>query len=79
MPLWIQAGLNMLFILWLFAVLFILWLVWRKQVQRLATMEVSLMRDSKVSAQAAEKAAEAACMLAAQLQTKIIEGKTLSQ
>jgi hypothetical protein len=74
---WIQVMLTIIYLVWLFVVLFVLWRVWQKQVQRLASLEQSLIQDSKKTASAAEKSAEAACMLAAQLQTKIIEGKTV--
>ena len=77
MPPWVTIVLNVFFVLWLFAVLFIAWMIWRKQVQRLENLETSLMRDSKTSAEAAKLSAEAACMLAAKLQTTVVEGKAL--
>lgn len=77
MPLWVQTVLTIIYLLWLFAVLFVMWMVWRKQVQRLATLEAALMRDSKISAEAAKMSAEAACMLAAKLKMNVVEEKPL--
>lgn len=77
MPQWLTVALTIFYIIWLFAVLFVMVMVWKKQVNRLEKLELSLMKDSKVTAQAAEKSAEAACMLAAKVTTTTIEGSKL--
>jgi hypothetical protein len=75
MPQWVSIAFTLLFLLWLFAVILILWRVWQKQVERLAELEQALIKSAQTAAEAAKTAAEAACMLAAQSKTTVVEVK----
>jgi len=66
MPAWLSLALTLFYIAWLFAVLMVLWFVWRKQVNRLATLEQALIKSAQMSAEAAKTSAETARLLTAQ-------------
>lgn len=66
----IQAILTTVYIVWLFAVLVFLFLIWRSANGQLQRMQATLIDAATTSAQAAQKAAEAVYLLAHQEKPK---------
>lgn len=62
-----QMILTILFYLWLFAVLVLLWLIWRGAAKQMMRLQQTLVEVAMKSAEAAQKAAAAAHRLAEQL------------
>ncbi len=64
MPTWVNIAFSIFDVVWLVVVLIFLYLIWRKGVQHTQQLEQTLIRATMQTAQAAEKAAEAAFVLA---------------
>ncbi len=64
MPVWLNVLLTIFYVVWLMAVLIFLYLIWRKGAQHTQQLEQTLIRATMHTAEAAEKAAEAAFVLA---------------
>jgi hypothetical protein len=55
----LQFILTLVFYVWLFAILVLLWLIWRTSVKHIHRMEITMFDAAMTSAQAAKTAAEA--------------------
>lgn len=62
-----QMILTIIFYIWLFAVLLLLWLIWRGSAKHMQRLQQTLVEVAMKSAEAAQKAAEAAFRLAEKL------------
>lgn len=63
MPVWLTIFLTIFYVLWLVGVLILLYLIWRRGAQHTQQLEQTLIRATMRTAEAAEKAAEAAFIL----------------
>ncbi len=64
MPTWVNIAFTIFYLIWLVGVLILLYLIWRRGAQHTQQLEQTLIRATMHTAQAAEKAAEAAFVLA---------------
>jgi Flp pilus assembly protein TadB len=64
MSIWLNIALTTFYVLWLVAVLLFLWMIWRNGASRAEKLETTLSDATLITARAADKAVEAALLLA---------------
>jgi len=67
---WLQVATTIFGILWLCAVLTLLWFIWRSSVRHVQRIEQTLIDVSMKNAEIAQRAAQAALMIAERYQTE---------